>query len=154
MPCLTGSKETSHCFLQLSPWQRSDPVPQVWMVGVCFESTQCSDAPQLHVSLHLLGMSGILRSRSIMFFFVFVFYVVVIFLIEKGGHFLLPSQHFKSKQNTWKYKQVRECPKQDALCCAIRVRSQIQARLSWPPLRSTQCAQRNESCMQFAVGCS
>lgn len=71
--------------------------------------------------------------------------------LGEGAHILLPPRHLKTKH--LKYKEGRECPKQDALCFAIRVRSQIQARLAWSPLSSAQCTQRNASSMQFAVGC-
>lgn len=151
MPCLTGSKETPHCFLQLSPWQRVTLSHRCgWWVFVlkALSARLPLNSTSHYTSLECLAFCAL--AASCFFFFM----LLLFFSQRKGGHFLLPSQHFKSKQNTWKYKQVRECPKQDGLCCAIRLRSQIQTRLSWPPLSSAQCAQRNASCMQFAVGCS
>lgn len=144
MPRLTGSKETPHCFLQLLPWQHRDPVPQVWMEDVCFESTQCSVAPQLHVSLQLLGMSGILRSLSIMYFY----------------FFLCCCYYFFNRERTSKLNKALEVQIGQSVsktrCSLLCNQSEIpnQARLSWPPLSSAQCAQRNASCMQFAVSCS
>lgn len=151
MLCLTGSKETSLCFLQLhSDCCHGSAVTLShrcgwWVFVLKALSAQLPlNSTSHYTSLECLAFCALAASC---FFFFFLFFSQR----KEGAHILLPPQHLKTKH--LKYKEVRECPKQDALCFAIKVRSQIQARLAWSPLSSAQCTQRNASSMQFAVGC-